>query len=114
MVAVTAGLTAGAALTAPGTALADVSNGQFVSKEGLRCGGQQRITGDTGAGPLTLSQFSWIYYNCSDRTLRRKADIKYTTDGDCYGIGPGQARVLHNMWGSPLVSDDRYNGTKSC
>lgn len=94
-----------------GTASADVVNGQFVSKRGLRCGGQERITGSTSFTGGILQQHSWIYYNCSSRTLRRKADIKFDRDGRCYGIGPGQARVIAIRYAFPR---DVYRGSKAC
>lgn len=105
------GLVVGLMAVAPGTASAaprDVVSGQFVSKEGLNCGGQELITGDTA---MQSKQHAWIYYNCSDSTLRRYADVVNAGDGDCYGIGPGEARVLHakSTW-----FDRAYRGSKNC
>lgn len=103
------GLAVGLMAAAPGTAsAAEVVSGQFVSKAGLHCGGQERITGDTA---LQSKQHAWIYYNCGDSSVRRYADIKNAFDGDCFGIGPGQARVLH---AKSTYFDRVYNGSKPC
>ena len=99
--------------TAPGVASADVVGGQFVSKAGLHCGGQERTTGSQGFGPFELKQQSWIYYNCAKRTVRRKADVSRGFDGPCMGIGPGQARVLSAIW-EPIVAVTGYRGSKAC
>lgn len=104
-------LATGLLLVAPGTASAapqDVVSGQFVSKEGLNCGGQELITGDSA---LQSKQHAWIFYNCADTSARFYADIVNAGDGDCYGIGPGEARVLHakSTW-----FDRAYRGSKGC
>lgn len=85
-----AGVSVGLMGVVPSVASADVVEGQFVDKSGLTCGGQERITGDSGP----FKQYSWIYYNCGDATVMRKSDAIAETDGDCMGIGPGQARVI--------------------
>ena len=108
-----AGSTLALATVAPGVASADVVTGQFVSKAGLHCGGQERVTGSQGFGPFELKQRSWIYYNCGNKTVRRKADVSNGFDGRCLGIGPGQARVLSAIW-TPIVSVTGYRGSKAC
>ena len=91
----------------------NVHSGQFFPKAGLRCGGQELNTGSQGFGPFELKQQSWIYYNCGDRTVRRKADVSRGFDGRCMGIGPGQARVLSAIW-EPIVAATGYRGSKAC
>ena len=108
-----AGLTVGLSLTAPGVAFADVSSGQFVSKSGLHCGGQQRTTGSSMAGPIPIVQYSWIYYNCGNQSVRRKVDIRNWWDGQCFGIGPGQARVLKAEW-YLTGSSSPFRGSIAC
>lgn len=85
-----------------------VIDGQFVGKDGLNCGGQE-ILGVSGA--FGSVQHAWVYYNCSSGSLRRYADIANDWDGDCYGIGPGQARVLDAKWS---WANNVYNGSKAC
>ena len=114
LVATAAGATVALGAVAPGVASADVVTGNFVSKAPYRCGGQEDVTGTQGDGWFQLKQHSWIYYNCSDRTLRRKADVSNGFDGPCLGIGPGQARVLSAIWKQPLVSVTGYRGSKAC
>ena len=96
---------------AAGPASADVVTGQFVHKGGMHCGGQERITGSNDIFGVTFKQHAWIYYNCGNRTVFRKADVINAFDGDCHGIGPGQARVLH---AKSSVFDRVYRGSKPC
>ena len=110
-------LTGGLTLAAAGPASADVVpgqdyvSGQFVNKSGLRCGGQERFPGSTEFLGVTLKQHVWVYYNCGDRSVRRKADIINDLDGDCYGIGPGEARVIATK---NTVFPKKYRGSKTC
>ena len=106
-----AGLTMALLLTTMGPASAAVVTGQFVDKTDFHCGGQERITGSADILGVTFPQHAWIYYNCSDQTLFRKADIIKDWDGDCHGIGPGQARVLATKH-SPF--EDVFRGSKPC
>lgn len=106
-----AGLAIALLLTTMGPASADVVTGQFVDKSDMHCGGQERITGSVDILGVTFPQHAWIYYNCSDQTLFRKADIINDFDGDCHGIGPGQARVLATK-NSPF--SEVYRGSKPC
>ena len=96
---------------AAGPASADVVNGQFVDKRGLRCGGQESKEGPNDIFGVTFQQHAWTYYNCGDKTVFRKADVINAFDGKCYGIGPGQARVLHSK---VSVFDRVYRGSKPC
>lgn len=106
-------LAVGVTLAAPaGAAMADystqVSAGQFVGKDGLHCGGQE-IKGVSGPGGSV--QHAWVYYNCGDSTVYRKADVNNSWDGDCWGIGPGSVRVLETTYS---WFESVYNGTKDC
>ncbi len=105
-------LAAGITVAVPGSmAFANYTtqtqDGQFVGKDGLNCGGQE-ILGVSG--PYGSVQHSWVYYNCSSGSLRRYADVINDFDGTCYGIGPGQARVLHQKF----TWFDAYRGSKDC
>ena len=96
-----------------GIAAADVGIRDSFPKDGLHCGGQERITGDSGIGPLTFKQHSWIYYNCGDSSVHRKSDVSNGFDGPCIGVGPGQALVIDAFWKGP-IGPPSYNGSKAC
>lgn len=118
VVAAGAALAAGLTVATPGTAWAErgpVSSGELTSKAGLRCGGQMRSTASASVSSFNIPivQYAWIYYNCGEKTVRRKADIRNWWDGDCFGIGPGQARVLKAEWYG-TGSANPFRGSKAC
>jgi hypothetical protein len=106
-----AALTGSFTLATATPASADVVVRQPFSKDGLHCGGQERITGSSDLLGVPLKQHSWIYYNCGDQSVHRKSDVKNDFDGDCIGIGPGQALVIDTK---NSVFDDVYRGSKPC
>ncbi len=92
----------------------DVSEGQFVDKSGLNCGGQERVIGSASLGQGFTEKHAWVYYNCGDSSVRRYADIgRGTPDGQCFGVGPGEARVLDTIYTVPGLGNI-YNGSKDC
>ena len=106
-----AALTGSLTMAASAPASADMTVRQPYPKAGLHCGGQERITGSSDIFGVTFKQHSWVYYNCGDQSVHRKADVKNDFDGDCIGIGPGQALVIHTK---NTVFDDVYRGSKEC
>ena len=107
----TAALAAGLTLASAGPAAADYTVRQPYPKDGLHCGGQERITGSSDILGVTFKQHSWVYYNCGAGSVHRKADVKNDWDGDCIGIGPGQALVIHTK---NTLFEDVYRGSKPC
>ncbi len=93
---------------------ADVVVGQRYPTKDLHCGGQDRVTGSVQIGPLPLRQRSWIYYNCSDKTVRRKAGRRLMPDWTpCKAIRPGEAIVLMSLWTAFGAPSD-YTGSVPC
>jgi hypothetical protein len=107
----TAVLAAGLTVASGGPAAADYTVRQPVPKDRLHCGGQERITGSSDILGVTFKQHSWVYYNCGAGSVHRKADVKNDWDGDCIGIGPGQALVIHTK---NTLFEDVYRGSKPC
>ena len=109
-----AGFTFAAAGPATADVTGDVAEGQKVNKKGLQCGGQERVVASPSLGTLGTEKHAWVYYNCGNSTVRRYADIgRWNPDGKCYGIGPGQARVLDTILTVPGLGNI-YNGSKRC
>ena len=109
-----AGFTVAGAGSASADVPGDVAEGQFVNKSGLRCGGQERVVAAPTLGTMGTEKRAWVYYNCGRATVRRYADVgRWNPDGKCYGIGPGQARVLDTILTVPGLGNI-YNGSKSC
>lgn len=109
-----AGITVTAAGPASADVTGDVAEGQFVNKKGLHCGGQERVVASPSLGTMGTEKHAWVYYNCGKSTVRRYADIgRSNPDGKCYGIGPGQARVLDTILTVPGLGNI-YNGSKPC
>lgn len=102
------------ALLSGTSSFAQVVNGQPYPTGSLHCGGQLRVTGNASVGPIPTSQYSWIYYNCTGHTVRRKVDIAHQPDGACHSIGPKQAKVIMELWSTSMGSFVTYRGSKSC
>ena len=96
-----------------GAASADVSVGQKLKASSYSCGSNERITGGLVMyGPVPTKQHAFIYRNCSSKTVKRKADVRFDRDGSCLSIAPGTAKVLHVV--QALPSRDVYRHAKSC
>lgn len=90
---------------------ANLTNGQYVSNSGHQCWGQDYITGGYDAGPVHLQEHSYIYRNCRDYAVHRKADIIADWDGSCYNVSARRSRVLAVKY---TVPRDVYRNAKSC
>lgn len=93
---------------------ADVVVGQRIETSNLRCGGQERITGEATVGLVPFRQRAWIYYNCSDSTHRREAGLRGFRDlTPCKAIPPKQAIVLNTLW-AVIGMPSQYSGSEAC
>lgn len=95
-------------------AWADVSVGQHLKVSDYSCGANERITSSDTIyyGPVPTKQHAQIYRNCGSGVVKRKADVKYDTDGQCRTV-PGNTAMVIDVE-QALPSRTVYNGAKSC
>ncbi len=94
-------------------AYADVSVGQTLKVSNYSCGSNERITGGLVMyGPVPTKQHAQIYRNCSNKSVKRKADLILDRDGKCLTIAANSAKVLNVL--QALPSRTVYRSSKAC
>lgn len=89
--------------------------GEYLRNSGHSCWGKTYKTDATlytPAGPMR--QYAWIYRNCSNKTLKRRAIVKLDRDGPCYSIPPGRTRTLEVKLIALIAARNPYERSASC